>query len=218
MIIESVNTTPPISVGLMQYSDIEVCTLAIRKCADSEYKLDSVGNVVGENDLKLIKHCLNNGHHSVFEHVIYTFNIANMSRALLQELSRHRIASPSVQSTRWALKKLIKKINKDNFDVEAMKFIRSVDPKIDKANLKQLKFVVDNIDNYPNDKLKYAVPEAFLTTEILTINARSLWNLLTLRLSKRALWEFRELAYLMLMAADTVHPYLYEQFDDEVIL
>ena len=206
------NTLPPMEVTLLRYTDIDLVARAIRVCADSVDKLDSVGNTVGDSDLKLIMHCLNNGHHSVFEHSVYTFEIKNMSRDLLQELSRHRMASPSVQSTRWALKKLIGKLEVGNFEEQAMGYLRSVDPAIDAANVNQLWFVLNNISNYPNDKLKYALPGAFLTTEILTINTRSLWNLLHLRLSKRALWEFRELARLLLELCNAVHPYLYKQF------
>lgn len=207
------DTYPPIEVSLLNCANIETTALAIRKCADSEDKLDSIANIIGDNDSALIRHCINNGHHSVFEHIVYTFEIKNISRALLQELSRHRLASPSVQSTRWALKKLVKKLKDGDFDKEAKYYLRQVDPVIDEQNIKQLKFVVDNVDAFPNDKLKYALPEAFLTTEILTINVRSLWNLLNLRLSKRALWEFRELAKLMLYSARKEHPYLFENFE-----
>ena len=210
--VETTEVYPTMKVTLLQRTDIEIAALAIRKCADSVDRLDSVGNLVGANDVKLIKHCIKNGHHSVFEHIIYTFEIENISRALLQELSRHRIASPSVQSTRWALRKLIKKIDTNNFEETARLYLRSVEPEIDEANIKQLRFVVDNIDKFTNDKLKYALPEAFLTTELLTINVRSLWNLLTLRLSKRALWEFRELSTLFLTSVEVEHPYLFENY------
>jgi len=46
-------------------------------------------------------------HESTLEHVVLNFNIKNTSRGVLQELARHRIASFSVQSTRYTLSDLV---------------------------------------------------------------------------------------------------------------
>ena len=46
-------------------------------------------------------------HHSVLEHSIITFFIKGISRAVLQELVRHRIASYSVKSTRYTLDQIM---------------------------------------------------------------------------------------------------------------
>jgi hypothetical protein len=45
-------------------------------------------------------------HASILEHVTYNFSIEGISRACLQELARHRMASLSVKSTRYTLKEL----------------------------------------------------------------------------------------------------------------
>ena len=46
-------------------------------------------------------------HHSVLEHSVVTFFIKGVSRAVLQELARHRIASYSVKSTRYTLDQIM---------------------------------------------------------------------------------------------------------------
>ena len=46
------------------------------------------------------KGAMASGHMSVIEHASYTFLIEGVSRALLAQLTRHRIASISVQSQR----------------------------------------------------------------------------------------------------------------------
>ncbi len=46
------------------------------------------------------------GNSSTLEHLVYSFYIQDISRALLQELARHRVASLSVKSTRYTLKEL----------------------------------------------------------------------------------------------------------------
>ena len=45
------------------------------------------------------------GHESVLEHITLTYSIKGISRALLQEVSRHRHISLSVESTRHTLRK-----------------------------------------------------------------------------------------------------------------
>ncbi len=46
-------------------------------------------------------------HHSVLEHCVLQFHIKDISRGVLQEAMRHRIASPTVRSTRYTLSPLI---------------------------------------------------------------------------------------------------------------
>jgi thymidylate synthase (FAD) len=148
-------------------------------------------------------------HTSVLEHIVYQFKIEGLSRAALQELARHRMASYSVQSTRWALKKLLG--GKWN-DKEASELLKSIDDggEIDTANLHQLYNVYSEIERgVKNDIAKYGLPEAFLTTLFMTVNARSLRNFFGLRTSKRALKEMRELANRMIMSIGTDELFLF---------
>jgi thymidylate synthase (FAD) len=88
-------------VELLQNTSLTVCAKAIRTCWNSHDKSDNGG----DKDLELINRVGNKfKHSSTLEHLNYTFYISGVSRALLQELSRHRIASLSVKSTRYTLK------------------------------------------------------------------------------------------------------------------
>jgi len=81
-------------VTLMQYSDLSVTAHAIRTCWQSFDKSDNGG----EKDKELIDRVGNKyKHSSTLEHLHYTFYIQGISRALLQELARHRMASLSVK-------------------------------------------------------------------------------------------------------------------------
>ena len=85
-------------VNLVNYSPIAIADMAISKCWDKEK---------GHIDLdRIARVALKFKHSSTIEHLVYTFDISGVSRALLQELSRHRIASYSVKSTRYTLKEL----------------------------------------------------------------------------------------------------------------
>lgn len=89
-------------------SDTKLCQLQASQEAilEDNYGFNS-DNVIGPNDAALIERVGNKfKHQSVLEHVSYNFYIEGVSRALLQELARHRIASYSVKSTRYTLKEL----------------------------------------------------------------------------------------------------------------
>jgi len=194
-----------------------------RTCYDSLSKSDSIpcmkcdgkgckecfneGYNYGEKDLNLIRRLIRDGHHSVFEHIYYTFDIQGISRALLQELVRHRIASYSVKSTRYTLKELKKANRSDliNFLVSTGHY------DIDRENLLTLETVIVMLyKEYPNDVVKYLLPEAFKTNVFMTINARSLRNLLELRTSKKALKEFQELAKMIYGVIPEPHKFIFE--------
>lgn len=65
---------------------------------------------------ELIKRCIKNGHLSILEHEIASFEIIT-SRAIMAELTRHRLASFSIESTRYC-------IYKDEIDfIQPWKFV-----------------------------------------------------------------------------------------------
>ena len=197
-------------IKLLHCSGIEEIIQAIRTCylsndLSDSYKEDLapgyvqpasgekyLGNfIVGEKDKKLIKDIIKFGHTSTLEHSRITFQI-ELSRGCLQELSRHRIGvSPSVQSTRYTLKKIIKTEDLNSF------LFNSGDEAVDYLALSQLSALKDLLESYPdikNDVLKYAIPEALLVNEIITFNMRSFREFLKLRLSEKAHFEIRRLA------------------------
>jgi thymidylate synthase (FAD) len=152
-----------------------------------------------------------NKHGSTLEHIHYTFDIDGISRACLQELARHRVASLSVKSTRYTLKELTKanSVLKD--------FLVEVNPKVDLANEIALSAVRDALNKgLSNDLAKYMLPEAFKTSLVWSINMRSLQNFLELRLSKAALWEIRELAKEVYNALPDDHKFMYEEVVGEL--
>jgi thymidylate synthase (FAD) len=148
-----------------------------------------------------------NKHASTIEHLTYNFDIDGISRACLQELSRHRIASLSVKSSRYTLKELK---DEDAFVNEALsQYI--LDDEMRQRAQKYVVFTEDDDVNASivlcleclrwciaqgssNDFAKYTLPEAYKTSLIWSINARSLQNFLELRTNKAALWEIRKLA------------------------
>ena len=190
-------------VELLHFTPIMIAVNAIRTCYNSCDKSDDLG----EKDIKLIKSIIANNHTSTIEHISYNFKISGISRACLQELARHRLASLSVKSTRYTLREL-KNVNQDDLKNYLVKISDSID-EYNRFRLATMQALM-NEQNLSNDELKYLLPEAFKTELMLTINARSLRNLLELRLSSKALKEFRELAKALYRELPEPHRVLFD--------
>ena len=197
-------------VTLLHHTPLIICANAIRTCWQSFDKSDNGG----ERDKELIDRVGNKFKHaSTLEHLHYNFYIKGISRALLQELARHRMASLSVKSTRYTLKELKNEVEFTPKDIDrAKKYLVFTNVAIvDEMSIKALenlrKVLVQGISN---DKAKYCLPESYKTELTWSINARSLQNFISLRSSKSALWEIRELANKIFQALPEDHKYLFE--------
>ena len=175
-----------------------------RTCYDSFDKRSE------EKDKELLKRLWQNSHHSIFEHLVFTFYVENCSRLILQEIVRHRIASYSVKSTRFTLKKFVKELEElQNKDASVYKIVEKfcVVPEFNDENIRTQYYsqMLNNLltvksliqAGVKNDLVKYFLPESFRTTFVWTINFRSLANFLKLRLSHKAHFEIRYIAYLI---------------------
>ena len=137
------------------------------------------------------------GHESILEHINLTYSIKGISRALLQELARHRHISLSVESTRHTLKK--------NFEAVSASLSKEY-----REYLFILWCKLQDSLNTPNDELKYYLPEFWPTNLILTSNVRELRHILDLRTAPAALKEFRELAHALYETVPDQFKYLLE--------
>lgn len=159
--------------------------------------MDVIGIAAGmcygkpEPSPKRVRRCAEQGHMSVFEHASATLQIEGISRACLAQLTRHRIASYSVTSQRYC-------------KVDAGELWYVTPPSIQGTEDERLfrYRMYCCMDEYlyaiergvkPEDA-RFLLPEGTKTSLVMTINARSLQNFLTLRLDSHAQWEIRELA------------------------
>ena len=192
-------------VKLIYSTPLWLISNGIRMSHDNHHLSDSEPNAVGSKDYDLIKRVgFKLKHESVLEHSLLVFEFM-ISRALLQELSRHRIGvSPTVKSTRYTLTKNLKdempffdkngNVKKDTY-LRASKYVSLTGSDTDYAivvALDNIRWLIQN-RNLSNDIIKYALPEAFLTKGQWSFNLRSLLHLLRLRTNKDVLPEFRAL-------------------------
>lgn len=143
------------------------------------------------------------GHQSPLEHITFTFAIEGVSRTLLAQLTRHRIASYSVQSQRYVksagaeyvIPPEIEKIPEAKAEFERM----MIEAKKSYDNLTEILTKHYGSDDKKTEKkaiedARYVLPNAWSTKLICTFNARSLLNFFSHRCCNRAQWEIRNLA------------------------
>jgi thymidylate synthase (FAD) len=144
------------------------------------------------------------GHESVLEHAVFTFRVEGLSRAALAQMTRHRLASFSVQSQRYVRIRGVdlvmpESIRKSDFYVEAGSLLEDV------MNLYQR--MVDA--GIPAEDARYITPQAVPTALIMTMNARELRHFFSLRCCNRAQWEIRQMADEMLKLCKQAAPELF---------
>lgn len=226
-----------IKVTLLHHTPLYIASDGARTCWDSFDKSDTIQPIpqpigylddkrqfnefpwhrmnipkIGPKDLALIDRVGNQYHHSsILEHIAFNFFIDGISRACLQELARHRIASLSVKSTRYTLKELKSEepfteytdINDQEYlptgRERAEKYlVMTTDERVNRYSILALDNLRDLVaTGMSNDLSKYAIPEAYRTQLTWSINLRSLQNFLSLRTDKKALPEIQHLAHLI---------------------
>ena len=173
------------NVTLVQATPNAVETIAkiASICYDSDPK----------NPMALVKHLYNGGHHSVLEHIYFTFKIEGISRACSHQLVRHRHCSFTQRSQRYC--------SEDGFQYVIPNTIPNADMEY------CMERVGDWYENYqahdvPNEDARYILPNACATSLYMSLNLRELIHMANERLCVRAQWEIRELVKEMCKLVD----------------
>lgn len=92
-----------LKVELLEYTKNpeRVVAAAAKLCYSSSDIEGLLDGLTPEKTQTFIEHLMSLGHESPMEHVSFTFGIEGVSRALLAQITRHRIASYSVKSQRY---------------------------------------------------------------------------------------------------------------------
>lgn len=170
------------------------------KCENTEYS----------KKWSLLKHVIDSGHHSVLEHVSFTFMISGVSRALTHQLVRHRIgASYSQQSQRYCA-------FKDGFQYVTPPSIQKNEEACEKFNylMSTINECYDILlaNGVPAEDARMVLPNACTSNITVTMNLRELIHFCNERLCTCAQWEIRQLAKkmsnLIIQEIPELKPYL----------
>lgn len=153
---------------------------ACRTCYRSE-------DLITEESYKtLLKNCINRGHESILEHEKITIRMT-CDVGVYKDLTRHRFASFSIESTRYC------NYGKDKFDNE-INFIRPIfADELDKFNIWEdtMKTIEDAYmkmvaAGYKPDEMRMILPHSVAAEVTMTANIREWKHILDLRTKKMA--------------------------------
>lgn len=220
-----------IKVNLLTYTpNPEKTVAAAAKLCYSQTGADGLyEGLDDEKTRKFVALLATMGHASPLEHASFTFAIEGVSRSLLAQITRHRIASYSVQSQRYVKRDNYEFIVPPNIaeDPEALEEYNRIMDECTKAymNLTEIlqkkaaaKLVAEGkgedeawkaAEKIAIEDARYVLPNASDTKMVVTMNARSLHNFFRLRCCNRAQWEIRALADEMLRQVREVAPSLF---------
>ena len=207
----------------------KVVAAAAKLCYSNTGVVDIGNNLTEEKTASFVKMLSDMGHDSPTEHVTFTFGIEGVSRALLAQITRHRIASYSVQSQRYVTLENFQYIVPPEIEAipEAKKlFLEAMDTdrkyyeslrEILKA--KHLKTMLDDgveektaqkaAEKKAIEDARFVLPNACDTKMVVTMNVRSLHNFFKHRCCNRAQWEIQDLAEQMYKLVFNVAPNLF---------
>ena len=190
----------------------EVIALAAKLCY-SEDSVDDLQKKIETGDSsKFIAMLKKMGHLSTFEHASFTFSITSVSRALLAQITRHRIASFSVRSQRY--------VSESTFEYVIPPSILALGKAFEdkfKAQMAQMaawygewQEALGGKCESANEDARFVLPNACQTNMLVTMNARELLHFLALRTCFRAQWEIRDIAWQMLEQLKQVAPNVFK--------
>ena len=191
----------------------ELIALSAKLC----YSKSTIGGlserVSAKDQSDFIERLMNMGHESTFEHASFTFGIEGVSRVLLAQLTRHRLASFSVQSQRYVSYEngfgyiLPPKI--EALGEEAVARYTAQMSQIE-TWYKEWQEQLGKKGEQSNEDARFVLPSACETRIMLTMNVRELRHFFSLRMCNRAQWEINELATRMHRLCLETAPALFE--------
>lgn len=207
----------------------EIVAMAARLCySDADIEALEQG-VQARDQGKYIQRLMSMGHLSPIEHASFTFGIEGVSRTFLAQVTRHRIASFSVQSQRYVRLEDFRYVIPPEIEaipeakaqfVEAMnadarKYLELVQS-LEEAHTRRLmaqgldeKAARAKAGKQANEDARFVLPNACETKMVMTMNCRSLLNFFNLRCCNRAQWEIRAVADEMLRLVLPLAPHIF---------
>lgn len=190
----------------------EVCSLGAKLCY-SKSDVNALKEKVSSRDQgEFLERIMQSGHLSVLEHASFTFAVEGVSRVLLAQVTRHRIASFSVQSQRYvSLADSFCYIVPPAVEALGKEAVERYSSQMEQMHSWYIEWQKDlgNAGESSNEDARFVLPNACETRFVMTMNVRELKHFFRLRCCSRAQWEIRALAREMLILCKRVSPVLF---------
>lgn len=190
----------------------ETVALGARLCY-SKANIDNLTEKISSTDqTAFVEKLLDMGHESVLEHASFTFGIEGVSRVLLAQLTRHRIASFSVQSQRYvSYEKGFGYIIPPRIEELGQEAVAKFSEQMETIQNWYVEWqkMLGNNGEGSNEDARFVLPNACETRILMTMNVRELRHFFSLRMCSRAQWEIRDMARQMHKLCLEVAPSLF---------
>lgn len=175
----------------------ETIALAAKLCYSKSTISDLNDKISSKDQSDFIKKLMDMGHESVMEHASFTFGVEGVSRVLLAQLTRHRIASFSVQSQRYvSYDKGFGYIIPESITALGEEAVMKYHEQMETIEgwYKDWQNQLGGTVEKSNEDARFVLPNACETRIMLTMNVRELRHFFSLRMCSRAQWEIRRMA------------------------
>lgn len=208
----------------------KVVAAAAKLCYSSAHIDDLLAGLTPEKSREFVERLAKLGHESPTEHVSFTFALEGVSRSLLAQITRHRIASYSVQSQRYVRLEQFEYVTPPEVkaDPDALaafeqamqeenEHYKRIAALLKEGHTRRLMrqegldeaAAAKKAEKLAIEDARFVLPNACETKMVVTMNARSLHNFFRHRCCSRAQWEIRALADEMLRLVYPVAPALF---------
>ncbi|HOG00628.1 MAG: Thymidylate synthase ThyX [Firmicutes bacterium ADurb.Bin248] len=172
----------------------QTVALAGRLCY-SDSGIPELREAVAGNAAQFVEKLMKLGHLSPLEHASFTFGAEGVSRALLAQITRHRIASFSVQSQRYVKQGEARYVVPPCVEALGADAVAEFARQMETAQEFYRYWLARGLKA---EDARFVLPNAAETRMVFTMNARELLHFFSLRCCNRAQWEIRALAWAML--------------------
>ncbi len=203
---------------------------AAKLCYSNVSASELTENLTDEQAASFVEMLSEIGHESPIEHASFTFGIEGVSRSLLAQITRHRMASFSVKSQRYVREGSFEYVTPPEIAKvpEALSVYKEIMAEDQKkydliADILKKKhtaaFLAEGKDEKTAARLaekkaiedaRFVLPNSCETQMVMTMNARSLHNFFRIRCCRRAQWEIQDVANQMLSLVTKVAPNLFK--------
>lgn len=202
-----------LKVALIRHtlSPEETVALGARLCYSRATIDDLTQRVSAKDQSDFVQKIMGMGHESVLEHATFTFGVEGVSRVLLAQLTRHRLASFSVQSQRYVS-------YENGFGYIMPPKIAELGEEAQAEYHRQMQQMHQwycqwqeklGTGEGSNEDARFVLPGACETRLMMTMNVRELRHFFSLRMCNRAQWEIRAMAKEMHRLCMEVAPALF---------
>lgn len=168
---------------------------------------------------RMVKMIIESGHHSILEHINFTFGVTGISRNASHQIVRHRMSSFAQQSLRYSeLTDTLSDAYSMTEEYNIPEYIKTspelsrvyIDEleKMEKLSLESYHRLLEN-DIRPEDA-RNVLLTSINSNMIITMNGRALFNFFNLRLCFKAQSEIRKIASEMFIILNKKYPEIFQ--------